>query len=120
VKDAMDALSPLPIQNKISSWSAETSYHWRDALGNGTKDLFSDPEALLSVIDEGNMLNTGFGDKPLSDVLKQKRGLFAAAMRTVWMTGEDSKPASSPLIEHKTITYASDSQTNPKRQSRTL
>lgn len=85
-----DAASPLPVQNEISHWAGNTSLKWQNETKNGATKLFNDPDKVGELINDGKFLNTGFNESsPLYEVDYYKRTMFAAAVHSVWMTGEN-------------------------------
>lgn len=113
VKDAMDSLSPLPVQNAISSYAGNTTEQWKKALQDATTSLYNDPESLYKLINRGatfGNVDTGSGDdeesveaSPIDIEASMKLALFASAIVPVWMSGTDGK---SPMRLYRDLTVS--------------
>lgn len=95
----MDPLSPLSVQNTLEPYVTSVSYRWRDALGNGTKSFFNDPEKIWPAIKDGRALYTSFDQSPGSTRDDYKRTMFAAALPYVWSTSTDRKSFESLFLQ---------------------
>lgn len=62
--------------------------------------LFNDKEKLYELIKDGKFLNTGFNTSdPIFDIDYYKRTFFAAAMHTLWLTGENRRCCPFPSLQ---------------------
>ncbi|KAK3716338.1 hypothetical protein LTR37_006488 [Vermiconidia calcicola] len=88
-KDAMDALSPLPVQNQVSSYMGDIITGWETGLSGMTNLLFSDPTALGTLISDGKLFGLDVQRDPVDVQAVMEQNLFAALLPTVWTTGDD-------------------------------
>ena len=73
---------------------------WLEGLQGAARDLFNEPEALFSLIDQGKLFGNDQNDEDAYDVLEAMKAiLYASAIRPVWMSGSESK--SEPDTERR-------------------
>jgi len=88
IKDAMDAESPLPIQNELSEYFSNTTALWLKSVQNANSKLFQDAEALYKVIDMGKMFRADVGKPPDETFNAAAKALVAASLPGVWNSGK--------------------------------
>lgn len=65
---------------------------WLDGLQGAASDLFNDPEALFSLMDQGRLFGNDENDEDAFDMLEAMKSiLYASAIRPVWMSGSESR-----------------------------
>ena len=52
------------------------------------RNIFNDPDALLTIIDRGQLFASDADDDPVDLINQMKKTLFASGIRAVWMSGE--------------------------------
>ncbi|KAK3713007.1 hypothetical protein LTR37_008692 [Vermiconidia calcicola] len=87
-KDAMESLSPLPVQNSIDSYIATTAERWLDALSGAAELLFNDPAGIRDAIDKGALFAVDLDQNPSDVIDTMKKTLFASALHAVWTSGD--------------------------------
>ncbi|KAK3708923.1 hypothetical protein LTR37_011253 [Vermiconidia calcicola] len=88
-KDAMEALSPLPIQNQVASYMGDIIDGSETGLSGMTDLLFNDPTALGDLISDGKLFALDVQRDPVDVQQGMEKNLFAALLPTVWTTGVD-------------------------------
>ncbi|KAK3722536.1 hypothetical protein LTR37_002528 [Vermiconidia calcicola] len=88
-KDAMEALSPLPVQNEIAELLGNTTEKWQRTLQDMTTRVFTDPALLLSFIDNGQTFATSIATTPIDAQVAVKKALLAASLPAAWSSGSD-------------------------------
>ncbi|KAK3700719.1 hypothetical protein LTR37_015801 [Vermiconidia calcicola] len=89
VKDAMEALSPLPVQNNIAELLGNTTERWQTALQDMTTLVFTDPALLLSFIDDGHTFAASIDTTPIDAQVAVKKALLASVLPAAWSSGSD-------------------------------
>ena len=86
-KDAMESLSPLPVQNSIDAYIAATAERWLDALSMTAEHLFNDPAGIRASIDQGALFSVDLDQDPADVIDTMKMTMFASALHAVWTSG---------------------------------
>ena len=92
----MDSESPLPVVGKLDEFFLNLKNHWNTALQNSVTKMFTDPTALITLIDLGATFQDEIEDTPININYNVTRAMIVVALPFAWDTS--SEPIYSVVI----------------------